>query len=242
MYKVKFFDKPLFYMISIIYIVVSFSTLAVGDQLAKVLFDEDRYFENMGALGFFLTAFVFFYGFLKAAKPVPVNIFFRIRQLMLLGFAVMFFFGGGEEISWGQRIFNVQTPAALAEINVQGETNIHNIGLFEYMIPFETVFDLLWLSLTIALPLAVLFVKPLSGFIDKFFFIPRIGIGFLFLFNYIWAKLSIAFFESRYIFHIVPFIQAVQEIKESNYALLFVLVAIDIVWGLRRKPDPVVIS
>lgn len=37
----------------------------------------------------------------------------------------------GEEISWGQRIIGLATPAALDAINVQGETNIHNIGALE---------------------------------------------------------------------------------------------------------------
>jgi hypothetical protein len=35
----------------------------------------------------------------------------------------------GEEISWGQRIFGWATPDELAELNRQGETNIHNIGI-----------------------------------------------------------------------------------------------------------------
>lgn len=34
----------------------------------------------------------------------------------------------GEEISWGQRIFGFETPDDLLEINVQGETTLHNIG------------------------------------------------------------------------------------------------------------------
>ncbi len=36
----------------------------------------------------------------------------------------------GEEISWGQRLLGLVTPAALEAINEQGETTIHNIGAF----------------------------------------------------------------------------------------------------------------
>ena len=39
-----------------------------------------------------------------------------------------------EEISWGQRLFNWTTPEALSRINIQGETNLHNIKTFEYLI------------------------------------------------------------------------------------------------------------
>jgi len=38
----------------------------------------------------------------------------------------------GEEISWGQRLLGWSTPAVLDAINSQGETNIHNIGAFDY--------------------------------------------------------------------------------------------------------------
>ena len=33
----------------------------------------------------------------------------------------------GEELAWGQRLFQWQTPAALVEKNMQGETTIHNL-------------------------------------------------------------------------------------------------------------------
>ncbi|EJF08030.1 pectate lyase [Pontibacter sp. BAB1700] len=35
-----------------------------------------------------------------------------------------------EEISWGQRIFNLETPDNIKAINVQDELNLHNIRLF----------------------------------------------------------------------------------------------------------------
>jgi hypothetical protein len=42
---------------------------------------------------------------------------------------VVALFIAGEEISWGQRILGWVTPEELAELNQQGETNIHNIGI-----------------------------------------------------------------------------------------------------------------
>lgn len=38
-------------------------------------------------------------------------------------------FISGEEISWGQRIFGWDTPDDLDDVNNQGETNLHNVGL-----------------------------------------------------------------------------------------------------------------
>jgi hypothetical protein len=38
-----------------------------------------------------------------------------------------------EEISWGQRLLGLETPAALINVNVQNETNIHNIGIINQL-------------------------------------------------------------------------------------------------------------
>lgn len=54
--------------------------------------------------------------------------------------ALMFVFMG-EEVSWGQRIFDFDTPEGLSEINLQNETNLHNLevlhtflgGKFRYL-------------------------------------------------------------------------------------------------------------
>ena len=44
-------------------------------------------------------------------------------------YALVFFFGAGEEISWGQRIFGWETSEAMKEINRQDETTLHNIEI-----------------------------------------------------------------------------------------------------------------
>lgn len=42
-------------------------------------------------------------------------------------YGAVFFFGMGEEISWGQRLFGIETPEFLANVNAQKETNLHNL-------------------------------------------------------------------------------------------------------------------
>lgn len=41
--------------------------------------------------------------------------------------ALFFFFGAGEEISWGQRLFNIESSEFFTQNNAQGETNLHNL-------------------------------------------------------------------------------------------------------------------
>ena len=50
------------------------------------------------------------------------------QMLLFGGVAVAMFFAAGEEISWGQRIFNWETPENIEDINEQGETSVHNLN------------------------------------------------------------------------------------------------------------------
>jgi hypothetical protein len=42
-------------------------------------------------------------------------------------YGAVLFFGMGEEISWGQRLFGIETPESLAKVNAQKEMNLHNL-------------------------------------------------------------------------------------------------------------------
>ena len=59
---------------------------------------------------------------------------FRQNQTLLwkavtIGAALLFIFGAGEEISWGQRLMGWETSEAMAALNSQNETNLHNIKI-----------------------------------------------------------------------------------------------------------------
>lgn len=53
------------------------------------------------------------------------------REFLVAGVLLLFGLGSlflaGEEISWAQRVFAFHTPENLAEANVQGELNLHNL-------------------------------------------------------------------------------------------------------------------
>lgn len=72
-----------------------------------------------------------------------------INRLLLLAYGIFFLIFCGEEISWGQRIFDWQTPAALTAINFQNETNLHNTLInVPLMHALESLFSL-FLSLAL---------------------------------------------------------------------------------------------
>lgn len=88
----------------------------------EVFTKEDGYAEYGTALFLFCSSFLLLYRFIKLYKYKKA-----LWMFGMLGLAVIFVFGAGEEISWGQRIFNVESSEYFLENNAQGETNLHNM-------------------------------------------------------------------------------------------------------------------
>lgn len=57
--------------------------------------------------------------FVKSGKTVLLNVWFALAALCC-------FYVAGEEVSWGQHIWNWSTPEYWAQVNDQQETNLHN--------------------------------------------------------------------------------------------------------------------
>jgi hypothetical protein len=75
-------------------------------------------------------------------------------------FALGSFMLAGEEISWGQRVMAIATPAELRGVNRQGEMNVHNIT---GSLPVEGVFELIQLLIALAgsvLPIVTRLRRP----------------------------------------------------------------------------------
>ncbi len=50
-----------------------------------------------------------------------------VQRLVLALLALLAVFGAGEELSWGQRLFGVNSSEFFLDHNIQGETNLHNL-------------------------------------------------------------------------------------------------------------------
>jgi hypothetical protein len=79
-----------------------------------------------------------------------------LRRLSLLALAALFFFGFGEEISWGERIFGFAPPESLREANGQGESNLHNLEVFSGSANPDALFQLFWLAMGVIVPVLAL--------------------------------------------------------------------------------------
>jgi hypothetical protein len=111
-----------------IVVVLFFVIFAEWDPgLLKETCREDGAVENTTALLFGLSGicFVIFAvrsEFLRKKESGP-------RYLLAVCWIMLMVFLMGEEVSWGQRILNFPTPEKMSEVNVQGETNLHNIAV-----------------------------------------------------------------------------------------------------------------
>ncbi len=244
MSKKKWFFQPAFYIVMALYFILGYTTLGWGEKWAATLFPEDHYFENVGAILLFVASGISFYIFARALKTRATTHVHWLKLLVYLGLGLLYFFGAGEEISWGQRIFHLQEPASLAQENTQHELNIHDLAIFEKskLLKADNIFTVFWMAFAVIIPLAALVSKRLKQFAEKFTPVVYWGIGLLFLFNYFLPKLAKPIYVSAYHYQIISFTQAVQEVKESNYELLFVFLSLIVLWDLNalifKKPEP----
>jgi len=228
--------QPSFYLVMALYFILAYTTLGYGERWAASLYPEDHYFENIGAISLFVASGLSFYIFVRALKTRAVTGMHWLKLLVYLGLALLYFFGAGEEISWGQRIFHIQEPAELAEENVQHELNIHDLAIFENneLLKSDTIFTMFWLAFAVLIPFGSFVWKRFGEFAENFTPIVYWGIGSLFLFNYLGAKIAKSIYVGAYTFQTIKFGQAVQEIKESNYELMFVFLSLFVLWDLNR--------
>ncbi len=88
----------------------------------EVYTKEDGFAEYGTAFLLFSSSLLLFSRFFKLLKSKPL-----LWKVGIFLMATVFLFGAGEEISWGQRIFNVESSQYFLENNAQGETNLHNM-------------------------------------------------------------------------------------------------------------------
>ena len=176
-------------------ILICFGTVVVSDQETITrLGDEDQLFE-------WLTCFFF-----AAASVFFCLSFFKTRNIWFLILALVFLFGAGEEISWGQRLLGFGTPEAITKINVQKEFNVHNIEIFnnkdlngnvkhalKKLLDINFLFKIFVMLFGILLPLCVYHIKYISLLTVKLKMpVPPFSLGLFFLLSwFIYQLISI---------------------------------------------------
>ncbi len=110
------------YLLVLLLVAYSLLTLAFANDLLAALVAEDGLAENLTALFLFAASFVNVYR-TKQYFKLKKYVWAATRAFL----ALAFFFAAGEELSWGQRIFNIEPGEFFQQNNLQGETNLHNL-------------------------------------------------------------------------------------------------------------------
>jgi len=111
----------------IIFILVFTILLIFNTKTYSLLSNEDNIIEYLSSIFLALSSYFLFRVFLYSRKTSLVNKL-KWKDLILMFSAILFLLAAFEEISWGQRLFNFETPEFLKSINDQNELNFHNIN------------------------------------------------------------------------------------------------------------------
>ena len=116
---------PIYYLIFIygfVYI-FPFGKYLVGTSWFFFIRKEDGILEYLQFFQYFISSIIGFFILFKIKKKNSLNF------LVWVGLSILCFFLAGEEISWGERLTGI-TFEAVANLSIQGETNIHNLPFF----------------------------------------------------------------------------------------------------------------
>ena len=130
-FYLKLSPKNISVFIFLNYLILTYSIpLIFTGKEHLFLTDEDGLFETAGALMYLFASILFSYLYFKSKSGNDFFFFKTNRNLFYLLLGFLFFICFGEEISWGQRIFNIETPELLKAINMQKEINIQDFYTF----------------------------------------------------------------------------------------------------------------
>ncbi len=107
-------------------VVIFIYSLYIGftnpDYFNNTFAAEDNTVESATAFMLLCISLLCLYRFFAQGKGKSAT-----WKLGVFMFALLFFFGAGEEISWGQRIFGIESSEYFVQNNAQKETNLHNL-------------------------------------------------------------------------------------------------------------------
>jgi len=91
--------------------------------------EEDTFFEILSAVAWLVAAFLFIRLFSQSVKKAG----FDLKSIWFGFFFLLSVFAFGEEISWGDHLFDYSHDLEIVKINAQRETNFHNINIAQIL-------------------------------------------------------------------------------------------------------------
>jgi hypothetical protein len=178
-----------------IVLVLGYATMLLDRSAVDFVLEEDGLIEWLGTLGLLTASIAFFITFLRS-RPAGDRV---LKRIVLLLLALIFLFGAGEEISWGQRLLGLSTPEAIEEANSQDELTIHNLDWFgeHGLFKLNRLFQVLWVVIGVIVPVACAVSARARGWLGARLPILPLWIAGLLVANQILAEVIEAFLEAN---------------------------------------------
>jgi hypothetical protein len=212
-----------------------YAALTLGSDFVDVFVEEDGPVEWLGAIGLFAGAGLFFAAFVVARRRGGAAVgLSRLGVWALLALALALFVAGGEEISWGQRLFGWGTPESIAAVNAQDETTLHNLtelqsGLFDG----NRLFKLAWAGLFVLVPLVAAGWPRARAWLTRRVPVVPLRLSALFVLAWVMATVTTHALDHHYS-SIYPLGHAVSEVEEAVVETLAGVGALLVFLRLRR--------
>lgn len=136
-------------------------------------------------------------------------------KLGIFFFGILFLFGAGEEISWGQRIFGIESGEFFQGNNLQKETNLHNLeigGVKLNKLIFSQLLTAIMALYLLVMPILYKKYTGIKKLVDKFVIpVPQLSHIVAFLINTIFIA-------------ILPNLSRKWEVYELFFAVIFLLI------------------
>lgn len=206
--------------IGIFVVILPYLFFQFGDQaIVRASAREDGIIESIGAICLLVASICFFILYLKSSRGNDLFLFKTGKNIFWILLAIVFFFGFGEEISWGQRIIGWETPEELLDSNNQDETNLHNLEIIQGgWLSIGRLFTLFWLSYCVLVPILNRFLSPMRSLFNKVNLpIVALSLAALFMLNYI---IHFALSPEN------ELQGSINEIKESVVSFLFMMASL----------------
>jgi len=208
--------------------ILSYSILFLFSKETVIfLTKEDGLFEWIGALCLLASSVIFLLLGINSKKS--------IATIYYIGFCLVMLFGFGEEINWGQRIFNWETLDFLKETGT-GQLNIHNIPGLERnaegerrLLPFVRIISICWLIYLFVIPMMNKYSVKIHELVHKFKLpISPIWMGVFYIINHILKWISLSYFPGNQFNPTEINVQYITEIYEFNLEILLLLFSLSI--------------
>lgn len=225
--------------IAIIILLLAFMTMVFNPSFFNRICVEDGVVEWITTIAFLLAS-IFFIVSLSRSNKIKHAHSRTLASVMTICFALFSFFCFGEEISWGQRIFDLELSSKYqvdqyhqlegSFQNIQNETNLHNMGFIE-KIGNRVIIMGIQLIMGIIFPVLVN-IKLFSRYFKRIYHpVPSFALTMFFIGGIM--LIATKFFYHPGVVDNVYIYDRVNEFSEMMMSFGFLIFSL---WGIRR-PD-----